>query len=201
MDDANIDDAFYENRMKNAPLCKTAWTYKEKCNRKCQSMGVEKSSASGTNTWNTSDKILLLVLAIFAVVMVGLIANKRRKMSNKDALLEQAAMSAAGLQQPHVIGICVLIVLVVAVFAVIGLKNITWALMLIINSALFAYLMKLTLDSGVSTGDTVIGPDGTILRRDSDDSSDSGAESSRKPSTASASANNQQGTYSMPTIA
>ena len=50
--------------------------------------------------------------------MLGLIVRKRQKMSNKDSLLEQAAMSAAGLQQPHVIGILVLIVIVVAGVAV-----------------------------------------------------------------------------------
>jgi len=71
--------------------------------------------------------------------MLALIVRQRQKMSNKDALLEQATMSAAGLQQPHVIGIFVLIVLVVAVFCLFGLKNITWALLLLINTALFAY--------------------------------------------------------------
>mmetsp|Transcript_15548 Transcript_15548/g.35676 ORF Transcript_15548/g.35676 Transcript_15548/m.35676 type:complete len:123 (+) Transcript_15548:944-1312(+) len=103
--------------------------------------------------------------------MLVAILQKRRHMSNKDALLEQAAMSAAGLQQAHVIGIFILFVLVVTVFALLGLKNITWALLLIINTVLFGYLMKLTIDSGVSTGETVIGPDGTVLRQDSDDSS------------------------------
>jgi hypothetical protein len=188
MDDTNIDDMFYENRMQDAPLCKTAWTYKKDCNRKCQRVGLEHSESG----WSASDKVLLLVLSTFACVMMAIIINKRGKMSNKDALLEQAAMSAAGLQQPHVIGLCVLVVLVVAVFAVLGLKNVTWALLLIINTLLFGYLMKLTLDSGVSAGETVIGPDGTILRRDSDDSS---MESSRD------SARRNTGSYMLPTLA
>lgn len=125
--------------------------------------------------------------------MLGLILRKRQKMSNKDSLMEQAAMSAAGLQQPHVIGIFILVVLVIAVFALLGLQNITWALLLIINSALFGYLMKLTVDSGLSAGETIIGPDGTILRRDSDDSSveDSSRESSRR----------NAGTYMLPVLA
>ena len=112
-------------------------------------------------------------------------------MSNKDALLEQAAMSAAGLQQAHVVGIVILVVLVIAVFALLGLKNITWALLLIMNTALFGYLLKLTVDSGVSTGETIIGPDGTIIRRtDSDESS-----------TASSHGNNpNNGTYTLPTL-
>jgi len=57
--------------------------------------------------------------------MLVAILRKRRKMSNKDALLEQAAMSAAGLQQAHVVGIVILVVLVIAVFALLGLKDIT----------------------------------------------------------------------------
>mmetsp|Transcript_25422 Transcript_25422/g.37146 ORF Transcript_25422/g.37146 Transcript_25422/m.37146 type:complete len:417 (-) Transcript_25422:191-1441(-) len=167
-DDA-VDDQFYENKKQVAPLCSKAWQYREDCDRKCQRTGLEARQKEG---WNTSDKILLAILALFGFGMLVFILHKRRQMSNKDALLEQAAMSAAGLQQAHVIGIFVLIVIVITVFALLGLKNITWALLLIMNTVLFGYLMKLTIDSGVSTGETIIGPDGTVIRRaDSDDSS------------------------------
>jgi len=186
----DVDDQYYENHMSSAPLCSTAWATKQECTRKCLHTGVE-SMNSG---WNTSDKILLAILSVFGLIMLGLIIRKRQKMSNKDALLEQAAMSAAGLQQPHVIGIFCLVVLVVAVFALLGLKNITWALLLIINTALFGYLMKLTVDSGVSTSETVIGPDGTIVQKDSDDSS---CESSSREQN---NRNNNAGTYMLPKI-
>lgn len=151
--------------------------------------GVDGVSAG----WDTSDKILLAILTLFGFIMLGLIIRKRQKMSNKDALLEQAAMSAAGLQQPHVIGIFILVVLVVAVFALLGLKNITWALLLILNTALFGYLMKLTVDSGVSKGESMIGPDGqVIMQRESDDSSmeEESKESSRR----------NAGTFVLPTL-
>lgn len=166
-DNVRVDDQWFENHQTNSPLCSTAWSVKQTCNKQCQHKGLE----TATLGWSAPDKILVTILSLFAVVMLGLIVRKRQKMSNKDALLEQAAMSAAGLQPSHVIGIFVLVIIVVAVFALLGLKNITWALLLIINSALFAYLMKLTVDSSVSTGETVIGPDGTIMRQDSDDSS------------------------------
>jgi hypothetical protein len=142
--------------------------------------------------WSTPDKMLLAILSIFGFGMLIAILRKRQKMSNKDALLEQAAMSAAGLQQAHVIGIFVLIVIVITVFALLQLKNITWALLLIMNTVLFGYLMKLTVDSGVTAGETVIGPDGTIIRHaDSDDSS---VESSVRQK-------NNAGSYRLPTIA
>jgi hypothetical protein len=65
------------------------------------------------------------------------------------------------------------------------------------NTALFGYLMKLTVDSGVSAGETVIGPDGTIIRHaDSDDSS---VESNTHTPSNSAMKNNP-GTYHLPTI-
>lgn len=189
-DDA-IDDMFYENRQVNAPLCSTVWNYKQTCNRRCQRTGLEPKEKDG---WSTPDKILLAILAVFGLGMLIAILQKRQSMSNKDALLEQAAMSAAGLQQAHVIGIFVLVVIVITVFALLQLKNITWALLLIMNTALFGYLMKLTVDSGVSAGETVIGPDGTIIRQaDTDDSS---MASSVPPST-----KNNAGTYMLPTIA
>mmetsp|Transcript_29700 Transcript_29700/g.49019 ORF Transcript_29700/g.49019 Transcript_29700/m.49019 type:complete len:418 (+) Transcript_29700:193-1446(+) len=175
--DDQVDDQFYENHRTQAPLCSTAWQYKESCDRKCQKTGLERKTKEG---WNTSDKILLAILALFGCGMLVAILQKRRLMSNKDALLEQAAMSAAGLQQAHVIGIFVLVIIVITVFALLDLKNLTWAMLLICNTVLFGYLMKLTIDSGVSTGETVIGPDGTIIRRS--DSDDSSMDSSSRPS-------------------
>jgi hypothetical protein len=145
--------------------------------------------------WSAPDKVLLFILSVFGFGMLIAILRKRQNMSNKDALLEQAAMSAAGLQQAHVIGIFILIIIVIAIFALLQLKNITWAMLLIMNTILFGYLMKLTVDSGVSAGETVIGPDGTILRHaDSDDSS---IESSLPASTK----NSNAGTYMLPVIA
>mmetsp|Transcript_17080 Transcript_17080/g.42669 ORF Transcript_17080/g.42669 Transcript_17080/m.42669 type:complete len:443 (-) Transcript_17080:617-1945(-) len=187
--DDEIDDMFYENRKTNAPLCSTAWNYKQECKGKCLRIGLESESRDG---WNTPDKVLLAILAVFGFGMLIAIIKKRQNMSNKDALLEQAAMTAAGLQQAHVVGIFFLIIIVITVFALLQLKNITWALLLIMNTALFGYLMKLTVDSGVSAGETVIGPDGAIIRHvDSDDSS---VESI--PQTP----NNNAGTYMLPTI-
>jgi len=141
--------------------------------------------------WQASDLVLLGVLTAFGLTMLGLIIHKRRKMSNKDTLLEQAALSAAGLQQPHVIGILVLVILVIAVFALLRMKNITWILLLMINTVLFVYLMKITIASSVPTGESIIGPDGTILRNDSDDDDASDASEEKH-------ANN--GTYVLPTL-
>lgn len=100
--------------------------------------------------------------------MLITIMRKRSKMSHKDALLEQAAISAAGLQQSHILGIFLLLILIIAIFALLGLKKITWTLLLMLNIVLFAYLMKLTVDGSVK--ETVIGPDGKIVEEvDSDD--------------------------------
>merc|ERR1712232_646314 len=161
--DDDVDDRYFENKKKNAPLCSQVWMKKEICDKKCQRMGLEPKENQG---WNNSDKVLLVVLSIFGAGMLISILKKRNKMSNKDALLEQAAMSAAGLQQSHVMGIFLLVILVICVFALLGLKSITWALLLITNTVLFGYLMKLTVDSGISAGSTVIGPDGQIIQRD-----------------------------------
>ena len=99
--------------------------------------------------------------------MLLAIMKKRTKMSNKNALLEQAAISAAGLQQSHILGIFVLLILIITMFALLGLKKITWALLLILNIVLFSYLMKLTVDGSVK--ETVIGPDGKIVEKEDSD--------------------------------
>jgi uncharacterized membrane protein YphA (DoxX/SURF4 family) len=109
-------------------------------------------------------------------------------MPNKDILLEQAFINSAGLRQSQIFVIIIIVMAVIAVLIMLGLKDATWALLLVLNTALFAYLMKLTLESSVNTGEIIIGPDGTILRKDSDDSS---IESTSNPN---------NGTYMLPTL-
>ncbi|KAL7549129.1 hypothetical protein ACHAWF_012394 [Thalassiosira exigua] len=165
--DDEIDDQYYVNKQTNAPLCSAMWEYREECNGKCQMMGREAREREG---WNHADKVLLSILSFFGFGMLLAIINKRKKMSNKDALLEQAAISAAGLQQSHILGIFFLLVLVITTFALLGLKKITWALLLILNIVLFSYLMKLTVDGSVK--ETVIGPDGKVVEKDVDSDDD-----------------------------
>ena len=102
--------------------------------------------------------------------MLLAIISKRQKMSNKEVLLEQAAISAAGLQQSHILGIFALLILIVTMFALLGLKKITWALILMLNIVLFAYLMKLTVDGSVK--ETIIGADGKIVEAEDSESED-----------------------------
>jgi len=101
-------------------------------------------------------------------------------MSNKDTLLEQAAMSAAGLEQGHVAGIFGLGLLIIIIFASLRMKQITWAMLLLLNLTLFAYLMKLTVDGGVD-GNGILNADGTITRIDSEESSVASGVSGRLP--------------------
>mmetsp|Transcript_21234 Transcript_21234/g.38352 ORF Transcript_21234/g.38352 Transcript_21234/m.38352 type:complete len:396 (-) Transcript_21234:284-1471(-) len=189
-EDDNVDDMFYENRMTNAPLCSQIWQQKDTCNRKCKKMSIERTHHS---KWNTSDRFLLTILSLFGAGMLISIIRKRSKMSNKDALLEQAAMSAAGLQASHVIGMFVLAILVITVFALLGLKNITWALLLMMNTCLFGYLMKLTVDSSVGA-ESAITADGTAIPRHEDSDEDSTDVSDDEPSP-------NAGTYALPQLA
>ena len=190
MEDDQFDDYFFEQHQMKAPMCSTAWTYKQTCGSKCKHVGLQEEKEG----WNNPDKVMLVILVFFAAIMTGLILRRRQKMSSKDALLEQAAMNAAGLQTTHVVGLFALVVLVIAVFAALGLKNVTWVLLLGLNLGLFGYLMKLTYDSSVAETETLIGPDGQIMRRDSDDSSvDDEGSTSHKP-------NENNGTYQLPTI-
>lgn len=116
--------------------------------------------------------------------MLLAIIQKRQKMSNKDALLEQAAISAAGLQQSHILGIFLLLILIITMFALLGLKKITWALLLMLNIVLFSYLMKLTVDGSVK--ETIIGPDGKIVEKDEDSDDDDEEEDDENPANQSA---------------
>lgn len=74
--DDEIDDMFYENRKTNAPLCSTAWNYKQTCGRKCLKTGLEPKVKDG---WNTPDKVLLAILAIFGLGMLVVILRNDKK--------------------------------------------------------------------------------------------------------------------------
>lgn len=168
-DDQAVDDKFYENRQTNPPLCKNVWEYRSECNKKCQKAGVEKES-SGVS-WNTSDKVLLSILSLFACALFARIFFKRRTMTNKNLLIEQAALSSIGLQETHVYGIICLWILVIIIFACLDLKKATWAMLLILNLVFFAYAMKLTVASGINKGkaEPMIGPDGNEIPHDDED--------------------------------
>jgi len=155
----DVDDAYFENRMTNAPLCEGIWEYKDKCGMSCK----RKGNASRSSGWNASDKLLLSVLFVFSGIMIAFIMKKRSKMSPKDSLLEQAAMNAAGLQQTHVIGIAAVTFFIILLCVLAGFKGLTWTLLLIINFCLFAYLMKLTIESGLNVP---LGPDGQPIGGD-----------------------------------
>lgn len=162
----DVDDHYFEQRFKNAPLCETVWEYKQKCGYSCRRKGN-----ATTKGWNSSDKILLSVLGIFSAIMLAVIMKKRTKMSKKDALLEEAAMSAAGIEHSHVVGAFATTLFFIFICGVAGWKGLTWTLLLIVNIILFAYLMKLTIDSGLNVP---LGPDGQPIGADesSDDEDD-----------------------------
>ena len=98
--------------------------------------------------------------------MFGAISKKRGKMARKDLLLEEAAMSAVGLQITHIIGFFALTAIIAVIFGLMGIKSITWFLVLLITFLLFVYLMKLTIDSGINAP---VGPDGEPLGDDDSD--------------------------------
>jgi uncharacterized membrane protein len=191
MEDDQFDDYFFEQHQMQAPMCATAWTYKSDCNRKCRAVGLQ----TEIEGWNTPDKVMLIVLVFFAALMTVLILKKRKKMTTKDAVMEQVSLHAAGLHTTHVIGLFALVVLVIAVFAALGLKNITWVMLLGMNMGLFVYLMKLNYDYMEAESEGLVGPDGKLFRNDSDESSvGDGSRSSSRP------ANANNGTYNLPTI-
>lgn len=172
-DDDNIDDQYYEKRQRYPPLCSQVWKKKSECDKTCQKTGLEPTVREG---WNKSDKVLLGILTLFGVGMLAGIIRQRRSMSNKESLLEQAAMTSVGLNQTHIIFIFVLTIVVIIIFASLCLKDITWTMLLSMNVILFAYLLKLTVDSGNSC---IMNADGTIRRIDSDESSYTSATSKR----------------------
>ncbi len=57
----DVDDHYFEQRFKNAPLCETIWEYKQKCGMTCRRKGN-----AVTKGWNASDKLLLSVLGVFS---------------------------------------------------------------------------------------------------------------------------------------
>jgi len=134
-------DSEYRDGSYYSEFCAILVQSGEECNNRCTKV----SSVSVLNDgWTDSDKFLLGFLSIFGAALFVGIVLERQKMSKKEALLEEAAMTVAGLQKVHVCGIIVLFLLVVLIFALLQMKTLTWGLLLLSNIILFMYLIKLT---------------------------------------------------------
>lgn len=122
------------------------------------------------------------------IIMLALIMRKRKAMAPKEALIEEAALNSVGMQQTHVLGIVGVLFFVTVLFGLAGVKSITWFLLLTTNLVFFAYLMKLTVTSG-------IGPDGMPLEDEdsSDDDSDEEDEGYKAPEMTEEKADAEQG--------
>ena len=166
-DSAIADDDQYNNYQQqnddddaNAPMCSTLWETRTECDQECLKVGHIGIEIYMYNGWSTADKVLLTVLSLFGFgVLLGII-RKRRTMSNKERLMEEAGLSSAGLKLGHVIAIVFCMVVIIAVFGLLGIRSITWFLLLVLDTALFLYLMKLTVDSGLGLrfGKTSVAP-------------------------------------------
>ena len=151
VNDDEVDDKYYENKLINAPLCSQVWSLKEKCGMKCKRLSKEKGA--GRVGWNGWDAILLLAMSAFAGGMLAAIVKKRRKITEKaDALLADptgvekrtAAVDAVPTKTLYMaFGVVFGLFVICALFAA---KKLTWFLIICLNVALFGYLLKLVLD-------------------------------------------------------
>lgn len=152
--DDEVDDQYYENKQINAPLCSQVWARKQECGRACKKLAKEYEDSPH---WSKSDLILLGVLGAFAALMMfGSIQKRRQIRASEDSLLA-SEVSIKPTEPPRYSETQLLIafavsVLLVAIFAALVVKGVTWALLLVLNLVLFGYLLKLVIDSGTTCG-------------------------------------------------
>lgn len=144
VDDNSIDDQFYNKHKVESPLCYGLSLAGQVCKDQCRIVSQE---ATPKEDWSTSDKFILGFLSLFGIILVVGIVMQRQLMSKKDALMEEAAMSVAGIQKVHVIGLTVLFVIIIMIFGLLRMKAVTWTMLLLFNLVLFLYLVKLLIPS------------------------------------------------------
>eukprot|EP00568_Trieres_chinensis_P006260 CAMPEP_0183309612 /NCGR_PEP_ID=MMETSP0160_2-20130417/25444_1 /TAXON_ID=2839 ORGANISM="Odontella Sinensis, Strain Grunow 1884" /NCGR_SAMPLE_ID=MMETSP0160_2 /ASSEMBLY_ACC=CAM_ASM_000250 /LENGTH=423 /DNA_ID=CAMNT_0025473667 /DNA_START=132 /DNA_END=1403 /DNA_ORIENTATION=- len=154
--DDEVDDQYYENKQMYAPLCSQVWAKKETCNKKCQKLGKNKEE---TPSWNKSDKILLALLGAFAAAMMVSVIHKRRSMQEFNNSLLASEMhepikpvAGSSISEPQLLGGFGVVCALIFIFAFFVVKAMTWTLLLVLNLALFGYLLKLVMDSSTSCG-------------------------------------------------
>lgn len=164
----DVDDGYYTKKMTQAPMCSTAWTYKDTCGMKCRHTGMMEQGGS----WHSSDFVLLGVLSVFTAVMIGLIIRKQRQMAEKEVEFRSTDMdlgkptAAEGIKKWHYAALAGFVVIVLFFVCVLHLKDMTWILLLFVNVILFLYLMYLTITA--SNKDAAAG----LVGQDSDDEDD-----------------------------
>ena len=156
VDDQNIDDQFYNKHKMESPMCSAAWTARQECTDQCKKISQD---AMTKEDWTTTDKFILGFLSLFGIILIIGIIMQRQLMSKKDALMEEAAMTVAGIRKIHVVGLMVLFIIIILIFGLLKMKAVTWSMMLLTILVLFLYLVKL-LVSG-ATEDPTIGMSNT----------------------------------------
>lgn len=135
-------------------LCSSADHYKDTCNRSCRRAANKTGSSSssgwggGGGSWDGEGfspigKFFLWVLSLSAIFFLLAGLAQRKKMSKQDALIEEAAIKASGVDKKYIPRIFVGLILFIIILILFRKKVLTWFFLIGINIGLLAYWMHL----------------------------------------------------------
>mmetsp|Transcript_15024 Transcript_15024/g.21464 ORF Transcript_15024/g.21464 Transcript_15024/m.21464 type:complete len:370 (+) Transcript_15024:93-1202(+) len=147
------DDGFYYDHEYESPLCSGAWFYKSECNGKCRKL-TNSSSESKSKHFSVFGKFLLFVFSVLGLFLLLAVLAQRKKMSTKDALLEEAVVKKVGIEMKYIPRIVLGIILLVCLLMLLEIKVLTWLSLIIINMFLFGYwcYLKYRAEGKVTVG-------------------------------------------------
>jgi len=136
-------------------LCSSADHYKDTCNRSCRRAANKAGSSSSSKGWGGGGgswdgdgfspigKFFLWVLSLSAIFFLLAGLAQRKKMSKQDALIEEAAIKASGVDKKYIPRIFVGLILFIIILILFRRKVLTWFFLIGINIGLLAYWMHL----------------------------------------------------------
>ena len=185
--DDQVDDQYWRVHKNDAPLCSLLYQSKTSCSGSCLSATKAAAKAAATpDSWSSSERYAIAFLFLFGAALTYNVLNITY-LQAKDKLLQEAA-NDSDLDRPvevdpmfkkTLIGAVASMGVLSLILALLTLKAATWFFLFGTVAVLFAYALKLTMETGVKAcgGDTT-------YEYDSEDEEEEKASKSRNSYTA-----------------
>uniref|UniRef100_A0A6U3RF17 Uncharacterized protein n=1 Tax=Ditylum brightwellii TaxID=49249 RepID=A0A6U3RF17_9STRA len=142
-DGFQVDDNFNEFHAYDSPLCSVANAYKSTCNGRCKRLSSSFDVSDGRRQFSIFGKVMLFVFGMIGIFSLLAVRGQRMKMSQEQALVEEAVVRKAGLEMKNIGLIIIVVVILIALSIFLRFITLTWALLISMDVLLIGYWLFL----------------------------------------------------------
>lgn len=172
-DAAEVDDQFEYNSEYFSPLCTAAWYYKQVCDSSCMKAAKIATGEKNLRSFTLFQMFQLFVLSGIGVYFFLQVFRERRKMSEEDAMYEEASVASVGIKKDNFPKIFLGYIVFIFFLIIFKVKRLTFIILIITDVVLIMYFSRLQYRS---EGKVELGGYHIYGDREDDDDDRSGTE-------------------------